>query len=81
MAAPPSKARCVCRTSRLTLFSRGLTHFCRCFAAPQVKVLIIGAGPTGLGAATRLHQRGHPDWALIDQARRLARALRRLQRR
>ena len=35
-----------------------------------VGVLIVGAGPTGLGAATRLHQQGKTDWALIDQARR-----------
>lgn len=41
----------------------------------QVGVLIVGAGPTGLGAATRLHQLGHPSWLLVDQAsgpRRLA---------
>ena len=38
----------------------------------KVSVLIVGAGPTGLGAATRLHQRSHPDWALIDEARALA---------
>lgn len=40
-------------------------------AAPsprKVSVLIIGAGPTGLGAATRLHQHGHSDWLLLDQA-------------
>ena len=36
----------------------------------KVGVLIVGAGPTGLGAATRLHQQGKTDWALIDQARR-----------
>ena len=34
----------------------------------QVGVLVIGAGPTGLGAATRLHQHGLKDWLLIDQA-------------
>lgn len=33
----------------------------------QVGVLIVGAGPTGLGAATRLHQHGLKDWLLIDQ--------------
>lgn len=33
----------------------------------QVAVLVVGAGPTGLGAATRLHQHGHTDWLLIDQ--------------
>jgi hypothetical protein len=39
-------------------------------------VLIVGAGPTGLGVATRLNQRNHPDWCIIDQARRpQARAL------
>ena len=31
-----------------------------------VDVLVVGAGPTGLGAAARLWQRKHPDWALID---------------
>lgn len=36
-------------------------------AAVQVSVLIIGAGPTGLGAATRLQQHGHHDWLLVDQ--------------
>ena len=29
-------------------------------------VLIIGAGPTGLGAAARLAQRGRTDWRLVD---------------
>ncbi|KAF8067290.1 cyclin-C1-1 [Scenedesmus sp. PABB004] len=37
-------------------------------APAQVSVLILGAGPTGLGAATRLHQHGHCDWLLLDQA-------------
>lgn len=30
-------------------------------------ILIIGSGPTGLGAATRLHQHGHKDWILVDK--------------
>mmetsp|Transcript_26755 Transcript_26755/g.32476 ORF Transcript_26755/g.32476 Transcript_26755/m.32476 type:complete len:507 (-) Transcript_26755:419-1939(-) len=34
----------------------------------KVKILIVGAGPTGLGAATRLHQLGNTDWELIDEA-------------
>ncbi len=52
-------------------------HYCGCFKtdAPdkitpyflQVNVLIVGAGPTGLGAATRLHQHGRSDWLMIDQ--------------
>lgn len=32
----------------------------------QVDVLIIGAGPTGLGAAKRLHQLDGPSWLIID---------------
>ena len=31
-----------------------------------VDILIVGAGPTGLGAASRLWQRGHADWAMVD---------------
>jgi len=31
-------------------------------------VVIIGAGPTGLGAAWRLHELGHTNWTLIDAA-------------
>ncbi|KAF6252642.1 hypothetical protein COO60DRAFT_504963 [Scenedesmus sp. NREL 46B-D3] len=34
----------------------------------KVSTLILGAGPTGLGAATRLHQHGQTDWLLLDQA-------------
>ncbi|KAL8281098.1 hypothetical protein RQP46_006456 [Phenoliferia psychrophenolica] len=37
-------------------------------SARQVDVLIIGAGPTGLGAAKRLHQLKHTDWLLVDAA-------------
>ncbi|WZN62748.1 putative adrenodoxin reductase [Chloropicon roscoffensis] len=33
----------------------------------EVGVLVVGAGPTGLGAATRLNQLGYEDWLLIDK--------------
>ena len=33
-----------------------------------VNFLIIGAGPCGLGAATRLHQHGQTSWLVVDQA-------------
>lgn len=32
----------------------------------SIDILIIGGGPTGLGAATRLHQHGHDNWLLVD---------------
>jgi len=32
----------------------------------QVDVLVIGAGPTGLGAAVRLNQIGCGKWLLVD---------------
>jgi protoporphyrinogen oxidase len=32
------------------------------------RILIIGAGPTGLGAAWRLHERGHDNWALFESS-------------
>ncbi len=35
----------------------------------KVQHLIIGAGPTGLGAAWRLQQRGLRDWALLEGGR------------
>ncbi|KAL8280651.1 hypothetical protein RQP46_006974 [Phenoliferia psychrophenolica] len=34
----------------------------------SVDLLIIGAGPTGLGAAKRLHQLQHPSFLLVDAA-------------
>jgi protoporphyrinogen oxidase len=36
--------------------------------AATSSILILGAGPTGLGAAWRLQQRGHSDWHLFDAA-------------
>lgn len=35
-------------------------------ATEVVDVLIVGAGPTGLGAATRLAQHDHKSWLMID---------------
>jgi cation diffusion facilitator CzcD-associated flavoprotein CzcO len=35
-------------------------------ADEEVGVLVVGAGPTGLGAATRLQMLGNEDWLLID---------------
>jgi protoporphyrinogen oxidase len=32
-------------------------------------VVIVGAGPAGLGAAWRLHERGHTDWTLFEAGR------------
>eukprot|EP01147_Barroeca_monosierra_P003552 gene3551-6164_t len=32
----------------------------------NVEILVIGAGPTGLGAATRLHQHNHTSWLVVD---------------
>jgi protoporphyrinogen oxidase len=32
----------------------------------SVDILILGAGPTGLGAATRLQQHAHTNWLLVD---------------
>ena len=32
----------------------------------ECDILIVGAGPTGLGAATRLHQLGEEEWLVID---------------
>lgn len=32
----------------------------------KVDIVIVGAGPTGLGAASRLKQHKHEDWLLID---------------
>ncbi len=32
----------------------------------KVDILILGAGPTGLGAATRLHEKGREDWLLLE---------------
>ena len=32
------------------------------------RIVILGAGPTGLGAAWRLHERGHSGWSLYEAA-------------
>ncbi|PWN53836.1 putative UDP-galactopyranose mutase [Violaceomyces palustris] len=38
-------------------------------SATEVDTLVIGAGPTGLGAAKRLHQLNLGSWTLIDSAK------------
>ncbi|GAW25813.1 putative UDP-galactopyranose mutase [Rosellinia necatrix] len=35
-------------------------------ASEQVDVLVIGMGPTGLGAAKRLHQLDTLSWLIVD---------------
>ena len=30
------------------------------------RIVVIGGGPTGLGAAWRLHELGHDDWVLLE---------------
>lgn len=32
------------------------------------RILVVGAGPTGIGAAWRMEETGHQDWALFDAA-------------
>jgi heterodisulfide reductase subunit A-like polyferredoxin len=54
----------ICAHERLTLGSRAYEDLG--FLA-QVGVLIVGAGPTGLGAATRLNQHGVDNWLLVDE--------------
>jgi UDP-galactopyranose mutase len=36
-------------------------------SATEKKLLILGAGPTGLGAGWRLAQRGHANWAIRER--------------
>ncbi len=34
----------------------------------EPRIVVIGAGPTGIGAAWRLHELGHSNWTLLDAA-------------
>lgn len=34
----------------------------------EPRIVVIGAGPTGIGAAWRLHEMGHRNWVLVDAA-------------
>jgi protoporphyrinogen oxidase len=35
--------------------------------APEKKIVILGAGPTGLGAAYRLQELGYRNWAIYER--------------
>ena len=35
-------------------------------STPEPKIVIIGAGPTGLGAGYRLQELGHEDWVILE---------------
>src|SRR5688500_16098301 len=37
---------------------------------PAMKIVILGAGPTGLSAAWRLQEHGHKDWLLLESSAR-----------
>lgn len=37
----------------------------------SMRIIVLGAGPTGIGAAWRLAEHAHPDWLLIDAADRV----------
>lgn len=50
--------------------SQLFVHSTQVAVSAQVSVLVVGAGPTGLGAATRLNQHGIKDWLIIDQVTR-----------
>lgn len=58
-------ARPPCRPKQKPTRAHGLTHVF--FPShTKVRVLVLGAGPTGLGAAARLHQHGESDWLVLE---------------